>query len=246
MATPDQIPTDLTLEIDANVTPEQFMAAARAFFGSVEELGRSIAPDGAVPKWRVQVREGSNLLAVEPVPNANPAIVQAVYQRLDDGIRHIEKGDLEGARFPDATLKHLKVLSELGDLKGRIPMRLWIRRKPVAVTKEIAEVIQEDWRSDYKDYGTVEGRLTAIQEQGSLQLLLKDEWLKQTVRCYVPEEKLPEAFNAFRKRVEVFGVIHFRRNGIPISVDVDKIVPLPDDSELPTAEDVRGILKAAG
>jgi hypothetical protein len=57
MATPDQIPTDLTLEIDANVTPEQFMAAARAFFGYVDEVARSIAP-GAVPKWKVMLREG--------------------------------------------------------------------------------------------------------------------------------------------------------------------------------------------
>lgn len=247
MATPDQIPTDLTLEIDANVTPEQFMAAARAFFGYVDEVARIIAPDGAVPKWKVMLREGSNLLAVEPAPSALPAVVQAVYARVDEGARQLAEGNLQASRLPEPALKHLKILSELTEAKGNpVPLRLWVKRLPLQVNQEISRVIREDWRADYKDYGTIEGRLTAIQEQGTLQLLLKDEWLKQTIRCYVPEEQLPDAFANFRRRVEVSGVIHYRRNGTPISVEVETIEPLPDDSELPSSDEVRGLLKAAG
>lgn len=244
MATPDQIPTDLTLEIDADVTPEEFMAAARAFFGSVDEIARALAPEGIIPKWRVQVREGSNLLAVEPQPTAPPAIVEAVYARMDEAVRSLASGDLHGARVPEAALRHLKTLSELTERKRPVPLRLWVKREPMALNPEIARVIREDWRTDYKDFGTIEGRLTAIQEQGTLQLLLKDEWLSQTVRCYVPEDMLPEAFAAFRRRVEISGMIHYRRNGTPISVEVDGIEPLPNDEDLPSAEDVRGLLKA--
>lgn len=245
MATPEQIPTDLTLEIETNVTPDQFMAAARAFFGSVDEVARSLAPDGIAPKWRVQVKEGSNLLAVEPMEATPPAVVQAVYTRLDEGVRQLSEGNLQASRLPEAALKHLKTLSDLTEPKGQpVPMRLWVRRKPVQVNKEIARVIREDWRADYKDFGTVEGRLTAIQDQGGLQLLLKDEWLKQTVRCYVPENKLPEAFAAFRRRIEISGIIQYRRNGTPISVEVETIEILPDDDELPSSNDVRGLLKA--
>jgi hypothetical protein len=245
MATPDQIPTDLTLEIDADITPEQFMAAARAFFGSVDEVAKALAPEGIVPKWRVQVREGSNLLAVEPQPTAPPAIVEAVYARMDEAVSSLASGDLQGARVPETALRHLKTLSELTELRGKpVPLRLWVKRKPVALNPEIARVIREDWRADYRDFGTIEGRLTAIQEQGTLQLLLKDEWLGQTVRCYVPEEMLPDAFAAFRRRVEVSGMIHYRRNGTPISVEVEGIEPLPNDDDLPSADDVRGLLKA--
>lgn len=247
MATPDQIPTDLALEIDENVTPEQFMAAARAFFGYVDEVARALAPEGAIPKWKVMVREGSNVLAVEPSPSAVPAVVQAVYARVDESVRQLTEGNLQASRLPESALKHLKTLSELTEAKGSpLPLRFWVKRKPVQVNQEIGRVIREDWRADYKDYGTVEGRLTAIQEQGTLQLLLKDEWLKQTVRCYVPEELLPDAFANFRRRVEVSGAIHYRRNGTPISVEVERIEPLPDDEELPSSKDVRGILRAAG
>ena len=56
--------------------------------------------------------------------------------------------------------------------------------------------------------------------------------------------QLQDAFANFRKRVEVSGVIHYRRNGTPISVEVEAIDPLPEDSELPTSNEVRGLLKA--
>ena len=245
MATPDQIPTDLALEIDANVTPDQFLAAARAFFGYVDEVARFLIPEGASPKWKVMVREGSNVLAIEPASSALPAVVQAIYSRADEGVRQLAEGNLQASRLPEPALKHLKSLSELTEAKGNpVPLRLWVRRRPVSVNREIGRVIREDWRADYKDHGTIEGRLTAIQEHGTLQLLLKDEWLKQTIRCYVPEEQLQDAFANFRKRVEVSGVIHYRRNGTPISVEVEAIDPLPEDSELPTSTEVRGLLKA--
>jgi hypothetical protein len=245
MATPDQIPTDLTLEIDANVTPEQFMTAARAFFGYVDEVARSVAPDGAVPKWKVMLREGSNLLAVEPAASALPAVVETVYRRAHDWAQDLADGNGQVSALPEPVLKHLKTLSELTEAKrDPVPLRLWVQHRPVQVNQEIARFIREDWRADYKDYGTVEGRLTAIQEQGSLQLILKDEWLRQTIRCYVPEERLPDAFTNFRRRVEVSGVIHYRKNGTPISVEVEVIEPLPDDSDLPSSLDVKGLLAA--
>ena len=45
-ATPDQIPTDLALEIGENLSPDRFMAAARAFFGYVQEISSVVAPEG--------------------------------------------------------------------------------------------------------------------------------------------------------------------------------------------------------
>jgi hypothetical protein len=51
-------------------------------------------------------------------------------------------------------------------------------------------------------------------------------------------------FSNFRKRVEVSGIIHYRRNGTPISIDVERLEALPDDSELPSLDDVRGLLRS--
>jgi hypothetical protein len=244
MATPDQIPSDLTLEIGGSLNPERFLAITRAFFGYVEEVSKSVAPSGAMPDWIVRVREGSSLIGVDPGQKANTSTVKSIYAKIEQGVNFLAIGQYDEARFSDAAIKHLKVLAETGDVnrKRPTPMRLWIERKPIMIGAEIAQAIREDWRSDYSDFGTVEGRLEAIQDRSGLQLRIRDTLLNITVQCYVDEDLLPIAFGSFRKRVEVSGVIHYRRNGSPISIDAENIELLPDDATLPSIDDVRGIL----
>lgn len=247
-ATPDQIPTDLTLEIGENLSPERFMAAARAFFGYVEELSRAVTADDQPLRWIVRVREGSALLAVDPALTTPPEVARVIYSRAENGIRHLIARDIENTGLPEPALRHLRTLAEMTEAGPNrappVPIRIWIEKKPIIFEPIIASVIREEGRSDYNDYGTVEGRLETIQESyGTLQLYIRDILLRQKIRCYFPEEMLPEVFEKFRKRVEISGIIHYRKNGTPISIEVEHIVGLPDDSELPTAEDVRGILR---
>jgi hypothetical protein len=248
-ATPDQIPTDLTLEIGENLSPDRFMAAARAFFGYVQEISHAVTPDGEQPRWIVRVREGSALLAVAPNPSVPPEVARIVYARVERGVRNLLNRDIEDSGLPEPALKHLRTLSEMTEAGPNkappVPIRLWVQKKPIPFEPTIASVIREDYRADYSDFGTIEGRLETIQESyGTLQFFLRDAMLRQRVRCYFPEELLPDVFDKFRKRVEVSGIIHYRKNGSPVSIEAEHIVGLPDDSELPTAEDVRGILRS--
>jgi hypothetical protein len=247
-ATPDQIPTDLTLEIGENLSPERFMAAARAFFGYVQAISDALAPNAEPIRWIVRVREGSALLAVDPSPSVPHEIVHLVYKRTERGIRHLIDHDIEDSGLPEPALKHLRTLSEMTEAgpnkAAPVPMRFWVEKRPINLEPIIASVIREEWRADYNDYGTIEGRLETIQESyGTLQFYIRDALLRQRVRCYFPEVLLPAVFETFRKRVEVSGVIHYRKNGTPVSIEVEHILGLPDDNELPTAEDVRGILR---
>jgi hypothetical protein len=245
MAKPEDIPSDLTLEIGGNLSPDRFMAAARAFFGAVDEIGRAVAPDGETPEWMVRTREGSYLLGVDPAPGVKIAVVKAVYARMKHGVEQLAAGQIDTARLPDAAIKHLKTLSELGERSKRnpIPVRLWIEKKPNPIGHDIAKTILESWGEDYRDFGTIEGKLEAIQDRNALQIRVFDSLLRQTVLCHVTEDKLPEAFANFRKRVEVSGIVLYRRNGMPVSIDVEHIEALPDDADLPSLDDVRGILK---
>jgi hypothetical protein len=248
-ATPDQIPTDLTLEIGENLSPDRFMAAARAFFGYVQEISQAVAPEGEPARWIVRVREGSALLAVAPNPGLPPEVARTVYARVERGVRQLINRDIEESGLSEPALKYLRTLSEMTEAGPNkappVPIRLWVEKRPINFEPTIASVIREDWRADYSDYGAIEGRLESIQESyGTLQFYIRDAMLRQRVRCYFPEELLPDVFDKFRKRVEVSGVIHYRKNGAPTSIEVEYIAALPDDSELPTAEDVRGILRS--
>lgn len=246
MATPDEIPTDLTLEIGENLAPDQFMAAARAFFGYVEELA---APDDGEPiKWVVRVREGSHLIGVMP-QTSNPPLgaLAAIYRRAETGIAMLAEGRVSDAGLSEGAMKHLRVLSEMTDATRGKPVRmnLWVKKRPVAVGPAIGHAVREDHRAAYNDYGTLEGRLKSIQDNGSIQLTLRDDLLGLNLRCYVSDDLLDQAFANFRHRVEVSGIIHYRANGVPISIAASGIEPLPDDSELPSPDEVRGLLRAA-
>jgi len=246
-ATPEIIPTDLTLEIGADVSPERFMTAARAFFGYVNDLSQAVTPEDNPAHWVVRVREGSALLAVAPAPNMPAEIVQIILTRAERGIAALAEGNIEHSGLSDSALRHLRTLAEVAEgTRGLhpVPVRVWVKKKPLPVGPTIARIVREDLRADYNDYGTIEGRLETIADRdGSLQFLIRDVMLEQKVRCYFPEELLPEVFDKFRKRVEVSGTIKYRKNGVAVSIEVDRIDVLPDDSELPTAEDVRGILR---
>jgi hypothetical protein len=249
MATSEQIPTDLTLEIGDDLSPDRFLATARAFFGYVQEISQDLVPDGDLAGWTVKVREGSTLLAVDPSPSVPPPAVQLICFRAEQGIRRLTDGNMEDSGLPESAIRHLKILADVAEgVPGKnapVPLRLWVQHKPVPFEPGLAGVIREDQRADYRDYGTIEGRLHTIQESqhGSLQFQLQDPMLRQKVRCYFPEKLLPEVFDKFRKRVEVSGMIHYRKSGVAISIDAERIDALPDDSELPSARDVRGILR---
>jgi hypothetical protein len=247
--TPDQIPTDLALEIGENLSPDRFMAAARAFFGYVQEISSVVAPEGEPARWIVRVREGSALLAVAPSPNMAPETARTVYVRAERGMRNLINRNIVDADLPEPALKHLRILSEMTEAGPNkappVPIKLWVEKKPISFEPTIASVSRDDVRADYNDYGAIEGRLESIQESyGTLQFYIRDALLRQRVRCYFPEELLADVFERFRKRVEVSGIIHYRKNGAPISIEAEHIIALPDDSELPTAEDVRGILRS--
>ena len=247
MATPEQIPTDLTLEIDENLPPDRFIAAARAFFGYVQEI--TDADDAEGVHWIVKVREGSHLIGVAPQgSHAPPALLASIYRRAESGLTMLAEGRVAESGLSESAMKHLRVLSEMTDASHGKPvtMNLWVQKRPVAVGPAVGHAVREDHRAAYNDYGTLEGRLKSIQDNGSIQLILRDDLLGWNLKCYLSDELLGQAFENFRHRVEVSGLIHYRANGVPISIAVKDIDPLPDDDDLPTAEEVRGLLRAVG
>jgi hypothetical protein len=210
----------------------------------VEEVGKSVVQNAELPSWTVKVREGSSLIGIDPSPAANITVVEKVYARIELGVFSMADGRYDDALLSDAAVKHLKVLAEMGDThrKNGSLVKLWVQRRPAILGADIAATIREDWRSAYNDFGTIEGKLEAIQDKSTLQLRIRDPLLNVTVNCYVSEDLLPSAFKSFRKRIEASGIIHYRKNGNPISINAERIDELPDDAVLPSIRDVRGIL----
>ncbi len=244
MATPEQIPTDLTIDLGDDLSPKDFLAAARYFMGYVEEITEAQKGDGADVSWTVRVREGSALLGVEPNQSASESKLAMIYDQAESGAVALARGDITGAGLSNKAIRHLKNLSDLtAKHRNGKGVNLWIKKKPVGIGVGIAKFVQEDWDTDYHDFGTIEGRLEAIMgAAGSLKIRVKDFLYPKAINCVVPETMIQSVLNSFRRRVEIEGRIHYRKDGTPISIEAQVIEVLPEDSELPSAADVRGII----
>ena len=247
MATPDQIPTDLAIGLEDDLSPDEFLAAVRNFIGYVAEITEAQKGDGAKIDWTIRVSDGSALVGVEPNPSAPQSRLTMIYNKAEHGLTALARGDIEGAGLSERAVGHLRSQSDLVNRhQNGKSVSLWIKRKPIDIGAGIAKVIREDWRSNYHDFGTIEGRLEVIQDAaGSLKIRVRDFLYPRAINCVVPEKLIEKVLGSFRRRVEIEGLIHYRRDGTPINVEAHVIEELQEDDELPTANDVRGIMASS-
>jgi hypothetical protein len=85
--------------------------------------------------------------------------------------------------------------------------------------------------------------LEVLSGHGPLRVFVYDPIDSRQIRCDISEKDLQTALASFRKRVEVYGKVRYRRDGMPVSVKVESIVPFPSPEEIPTLEEIRGILR---
>jgi hypothetical protein len=244
MTTLDQIPTDLTLALGDDLSPEEFISAVRNFFGYVNEIAQSQEGDGSEVSWVVKVKEGSSLIGLDPSVSTPPSRLAMIYEKARYAPMAVARGDLVGAGLSDKAIGHLKSLSELADRHGNNEsVNIWVNREPINIGAGIAKRVQEDWDNDYYDNGTIEGRLETISDAvGGIKIRIKDCLYPKAINCIVPEKMVQQVLGSFRRRVEIEGKIHYRRDGTPISIEAMQIDVLPEDHELPSASDVRGIM----
>lgn len=93
------------------------------------------------------------------------------------------------------------------------------------------------------DHGSVEGRLQTVSERGGFKFVIYDILWDRPIRCHLPETLIDRAMEAFGHRVEVYGLVTYRRDGKPLSIKVDAIEPLTVNRHIPSFREVYGILR---
>jgi hypothetical protein len=246
LANRTDIETDLTLEIDGNfITPEKFLRGVRSFFAIVTEVTAKIGGRKTAIRWRVQVKKGSNLIGISPQPGFDPAVISLITDAVGSGIDEIERMNSEPQYFSERALKSVR---ELGSLIGKpdkdeTTVRLWVRKEPHPVTANSVAAVNSLLTSEHEDYGSIEGRLQTVTERGGLQFVVYEPLWDRGIRCYIPETLTDEAIASFGLRVEVYGLIKYRKDGTPMSIEADEIVRLTHNKKIPSFSDVRGILR---
>lgn len=190
------------------------------------------------------MREGSSLVGVEPDAGAPRSRLAMIHRMAEHAPSAISQGDVKASGVSEKAIGHLKVLSELaGKRENGRGIHLWVKKRSVNIGPGIARIVKEDWETKYFDSGVLEGRLEGIRDaSGSVRIAIKDFLYPRAINCAVPDNLLDSALQSFRKRVEIEGRIHYRKDGTPISIEAESIEVLPEDDELPSADEVRGIM----
>lgn len=95
-----------------------------------------------------------------------------------------------------------------------------------------------------RSIGTIEGELEGLIVHGDKRFLLYDRLTGRRVTCYFGDSVSWDGLgDVFGKRVAVTGEIRSRRSGERASIDVSKYYVFPHEDELPSAREVRGLLR---
>jgi len=187
---------------------------------------------------------GSSPVGVEPDAGAPQSRLAMIHRIAEHAPGAVSREDVRNSGVSERAVGHLKALSELAGRRndGR-GIHLWVKGRPVSIGPGIARAVREDMKGNYYDYGVLEGRLRQIRDaSGSIRIAVNDLPYPKSINCAVPEDLLETAPQSFRKRVEVEGRIHYRKDGTPIGIEVESIGKLPEDDGPPSADDVRGIM----
>ena len=172
------------------------------------------------------------------------SVVDHITHTTVEGFRVLEQEAEFPKEFSERAVENALKLSRISSRKDakRFPVRIIDKRRATAIGREVFNNASAllDWK--YEDLGTVEGALEAVSVHGQYEVRIYEPVWSRSIRCVVNEEFLEVALSLFRRRVEVKGLIRYTKNGLPTSVKVEGITPLPDPSELPSYKELKGIL----
>ena len=235
MATSDDIDAQITLELDYGIAAIEFRKGVDAFIGLVGEITNAICEDEKTVPWTISVKAGSLLIGVNAPVGSDPDSVSNI---LDLASR-----SLKGAVTSDYPMKAVEYIRILSNLKGT-RARMWVNKQRHDITHEIHSAISSLLNPDFAEYGTVEGTLAVLNARNTPQFSIIEPIWNKTVSCTVPEDMIDKMKDLWRTRIAAHGIVHYRPDGTPLSIQADEIEAFPQENDLPSHFEVRGIFRA--
>ncbi|MCD6218047.1 hypothetical protein J7L05_09340 [bacterium] len=236
---------ELTIKFEGHdLLPEVFIDGVNEFFKIIKAVTEEICEDESLIKWIIQVREGSTEVVFKQHQDCKARKVELVKDSVQQGLRILEEKIEEPRYFSDKAIRHAQQLAGiLGKSKGTdLSISILGRSKPVNITNNIIEHTKEILRAG-QAYGSVEGWLHTISMREKPHFVLYEPVWDKAIRCWIDENKLSSMFKLFGKRIEVFGDIRYKKDGTPVSITVDNVIPFPEADDIPDFHSVIGILE---
>lgn len=229
---------NVSIKLDGAVRASAFIRAVVNFF----RVARNVSDEmtGNKVEWLTSVKEGSNIVIGHPRVPQNPAFAPEIAKALFGGMQSIATGVKQRPQFfNDGALDAMRQIATTDVQEISI-----LSNGDIAhIDRESAATVDIILGSSHKSFGEVEGRLSVLSDHGGFKFFITESLHEHEVACYITKDELIDrAIAAFRKRVSANGLIKYRRDGTPLSIDVDDLRVFIND-QFPSTEDVVGIYK---
>lgn len=235
----------ITLELGkAEIPLRRFKEAVSAFFDLLESVSRETSPEHLI-KWNISVQKGSARV-IAHFDEADRKAAAPIFKVLPTGLSELEAGGIQEppAMFSERAIRAARRLSVVRDRGAEaIPVSLIIGTKRAEITANTAQTANDLVEAAYQSYGSVEGKLIMLSDEEGFKFAVHQRLFDRRITCTILDDPLAEeAIGAFRHRVRVQGRIQYNRIGNPVSVTVANIFKFPPNSELPSVQEMKGIL----
>lgn len=238
-----QSPLVLRLQED-KVPAERFLKLTQHFLGVLRNVSDEVSgkKDGVV--WMVSAQTGSMIISASPEPRKVENVVVAhALKAIKSGFGQLETKDSRPEYFSDTSLYHLRELSALvtDSLGGSGVITIRHENKLQKISSRTFANVSGILEANWNESGSIEGRIALISDRGRFEVQVDDLLTGHAVKCLVSGDMEQKLIAAFKRRVVVSGNVHFRKDGVPIRIEVHSVRVL-GGGKLPTFGDVRGIL----
>jgi hypothetical protein len=233
----------IEIKIDGKkLTPEKFIEAAKSFFDLIEGVAKNVTSEPI--KWGVELDKGSAIIrAVVKNPSRASSLATDVIckgvRSLRSGVRTLPPGF---TKTEVVATRRLAAIIDGGDVKsvsiknGSAPEDL-----PQSVIVTADAILSGEATTAF---GSIEGIVDSMSVKHGFICSIQDSAYRREITCYFSKDEVAkEARRGFEKRVMASGLIRYAREGHPTSIVVDAIRIFPEESELPTIEEVQALFK---
>jgi hypothetical protein len=243
-----------TLKMKLTEVPtDQFLKSVQAFYQFLQELTKEVAGPDEKIIWKTSVNRGSAEISFNPYSMTPlPSTKRKLYKVSDEIFEAIETDKEPPKEFTPQMARHLHAVIEVtkptkDDEKG-LGMMLLRPKREYELTPELLKPLNKAMHV-VEYYGFIEGELQGITSRKGLKLTIYERIQGRPISCYVRQDRIElfeKAMQLFNRRVQVYGMMKSKKDGTPLSIDLEDIKPLPQENQIPDLNQLRGIFKNYG
>jgi len=236
----------IKLVIDGpRITADKFTHSVKTFFELINDVATDVTGKKKSIEWLVSVEKGSiSLCATAEPAGISTKDVSDTIQAIDKGIKAISnRQGKKPKNFSDNALKKLYSLGSVVGLgeQGVEHLRIQTNGKPYEISPSSVAYVDELLQTPSRAYGTIDGYLLALELRGRLNFEIDETLTRKRVKCFFGDKIYNDVIKALKQRVSAYGLIRYRKGGIPKNIDIEKLTAFPKDDKLPKFKDIIGL-----